>query len=78
MVDEHKCFRKGGKRKLLVNPFGDGDAINADYNIRAKQFGAFAALRGFEALIRHKWKRSSRMTDEKYAGGRIVNDIAWH
>ena len=51
MVDEHKCFRKGGKRKLLANPFGDGNKINADYNIRAKQFSAFAALRGFEVLI---------------------------
>ncbi len=63
MVDEHKCFRKGGKRKLLVNPFGDGDVINADYNIRAKQFGAFAALRGFEALIDEAQREAEQQND---------------
>lgn len=51
MVNEHRCLRKGGKRKLLENPFGNPDELNDGYNIRAKQFGAFAALRGFEALI---------------------------
>ena len=52
MVDERKCYRKGGRRMALENPFGDNsEALNKDYSIRAKQFGAFAALRGFDEMI---------------------------
>lgn len=52
MVDERKCYRKGGRRMALENPFGgSGEELNKDYSIRAKQFGAFAALRGFDKMI---------------------------
>lgn len=52
MVDERKCYRKGGRRMALENSFGcDSDELNKDYSIRAKQFGAFAALRGFDKMI---------------------------
>ena len=52
MVDERKCYRKGGRRLALENPFGDNsDELNKAYSIRAKQFSAFAALRGFDEMI---------------------------
>ena len=63
MVDERKSFRKGGKRKLLANPFGYGNELNEDYNIRAKQFCAFAALRGFEDLIEEAQEDAAKEND---------------
>ena len=52
MVDEQKCYRKGGRRLALENPFGDNsDELNKNYSIRVKQLGAFAALRGFDKMI---------------------------
>lgn len=50
MVDEYKCYRKGGRR-ALEDPFFYGNEVNVEYNIRAKQFSAFAALRGFEEML---------------------------
>lgn len=36
----------------MENPFGDNsDELNKAYSIRAKQFSAFAALRGFDEMI---------------------------
>ena len=36
----------------LENPFGDNsEVLNKDYSVRTKQFGAFAALRGFDEMI---------------------------
>ena len=47
----------------LENPFGDNsEALNKDYNIRAKQFGAFAALRGFDEMI----EEAQREAAQKY------------
>lgn len=63
MVDEHKCYRKGGRR-LLEDPFFDGNEINVDYNIRAKQFGAFAALRGFEEMLEEVKEEVEREYDK--------------
>lgn len=61
MVDERKCYRKGGKRKAVENPFGDnGDELNKNYSIRAKQFGAFAALRGFDEMIEEAQREAAQ------------------
>lgn len=48
---EHKCFRKGGRR-VIENPYRNGEGeLNTHYSIRAKQFAAFNALRGFDEMI---------------------------
>ena len=61
MVDERKCYRKGGRRMALENPFGDNsEARNKDYSIRAKQFGAFAALRGFDKIIEEAQREAAQ------------------
>ena len=61
MVDERKCYRKGGRRMALENPFGDkNDELNKDYSIRAKQFGAFAALRGFDEMIEEAQREAAQ------------------
>ena len=45
----------------LENPFGDNsEALNKDYNIRAKQFGAFAALRGFDEMIEEAQREAAQ------------------
>ena len=45
----------------LENPFGDNSkALNKDYNIRAKQFGAFAALRGFDEMIEEAQREAAQ------------------
>lgn len=49
----------------LENPFGDNsEALNKDYSIRAKQFGAFVALRGFDEMI-EKAQREAAQEYEK-------------
>ena len=61
MVNERKCYRKGGRRLALENPFGgSGEELNKDYSIRAKQFGAFAALRGFEEMIEEAQREAAQ------------------
>ena len=61
MVDERKCYRKGGRRLALENPFGDNsDVLNKDYSIRAKQFGVFAALRGFDEMIEEAQREAAQ------------------
>lgn len=63
MVDERKCYRKGGRRLALENPFCvKSDELNKDYSIRAKQFGAFAALRGFDEMI----EEAQREAEQEY------------
>ena len=61
IADERKCYRKGGRRLALENPFGDNsDEMNKDYSIRAKQFGAFAALRGFDKIIEEAQREAAQ------------------
>lgn len=37
MVDERKCYRKGGRRLALEKQFGaKSEELNKDYSIRAK------------------------------------------
>lgn len=49
----------------LENPFGaKSDELNKDYSIWAKQFGAFATLRGFDEMLeeaRGMWRRSRKI-----------------
>lgn len=53
-MDERKCYRKGGRRMATENTWdslGNGEEFNKDYSERAKQFAAFAPLRGFDELL---------------------------
>ena len=61
IADERKCYRKGGRRLALENPFGDNsDEMNKDYSIRAKQFGTFATLRGFDEMIEEAQREAAQ------------------
>lgn len=50
-MNDDKYFRKGGRRQAVHNPFKAETEDNADYSVRAKQFAAFDALKGFRELI---------------------------
>lgn len=50
MAEVKKCYRKGGRRKLEPQWLGE-DELSGRYSKRAKQFGAFAALRGYEEML---------------------------
>ncbi len=41
----------GDRRQAVHNPFKAAAEDNADYSVRAKQFAAFDALKGFRELI---------------------------
>ena len=49
-AEERKCYRKGGRRQLEPQWLRE-DALSGRSSKRAKQFGAFAALRGFEEML---------------------------
>ena len=50
MAEVKKCYRKGGRRQLEPQWLPE-DELSGRYSKRAKQFGAFAALRGYEDLL---------------------------
>lgn len=51
MINEaRKCYRKGGRRELEPQ-WLQQDELSGRYSKRAKQFGAFAALRGYEDML---------------------------
>ena len=50
MAEVKKCYRKGGRRQLEPQWLHE-DELSGRYSNRAKQFGAFAALRGYEDLL---------------------------
>ena len=51
MINEaRKCYRKGGRRELEPQ-WLQQDELSGRYSKRAKQFGAFAALRGYEEML---------------------------
>ena len=50
MAEVKKCYRKGGRRQLEPQWLRE-DELSGRYSKRAKQFGAFAALRGYEDLL---------------------------
>ena len=50
MNEVRKCYRKGGRRELEPQWLRE-DELSGHYSKRAKQFGAFAALRGYEDLL---------------------------
>ena len=50
MAEVKKCYRKGGRRQLEPQWLHE-DELSGRYSKRAKQFGAFAALRGYEDLL---------------------------
>ena len=50
MTEERKCYRKGGRRQLEPQWLHE-DELSGRYSKRAKQFGAFAALRGYEEML---------------------------
>ena len=50
MAEVKKCYRKGGRRQLAPQWLHE-DELSGRYSKRAKQFGAFAALRGYEDLL---------------------------
>ena len=50
MMEQRACYRKGGRRK--PEPIWDEQQeYRGLYNKRAKQFGAFQALRGYEEML---------------------------
>ena len=64
---ERKCYRKGGRRTAMENPcdsLGNGEKFNKNYTERAKQFAAFAPLRGFDELLEDA-QREAAMEDDK-------------
>ena len=50
MNEARKCYRKGGRRELEPQ-WLQQDELSGRYSKRAKQFGAFAALRGYEEML---------------------------
>ena len=50
MNEARKCYRKGGRRELEPQ-WLQQDELSGRYSKRAKQFGVFAALRGYEDLL---------------------------
>ena len=50
MAEVKKCYRKGGRRQLEPQWLRE-DELSGRYSKRAKQFGAFSALRGYEDLL---------------------------
>ena len=50
MAEVKKCYRKGGRRQLEPQWLRE-DELSGHYSKRAKQFGALAALRGYEDLL---------------------------
>ena len=50
MNEARKCYRKGGRRELEPR-WLQQDELSGRYSKRAKQFGAFAALRGYEDML---------------------------
>ena len=50
MNEARKCYRKGGRRQLESQWLRE-DELSGRYSKRAKQFGAFAALRGYEEML---------------------------
>ena len=50
MDEVKKCYRKGGRRQLEPQWLHE-DELSGRYSKRAKQFGAFAALRGYEEML---------------------------
>ena len=50
MAEVKKCYRKGGRRQLEPQWLRE-DELRGHYSKRAKQFGAFAALRGYEEML---------------------------
>ena len=50
MAEVKKCYRKGGRRQLEPQWLRE-DELSGPYSKRAKQFGAFAALRGYEEML---------------------------
>ena len=50
MAEVKKCYRKGGRRQLEPQWLHE-DELSGRYRKRAKQFGAFAALRGYEEML---------------------------
>ena len=50
MNEARKCYRKGGRRQLEPQWLHE-DELSGRYSKRAKQFGAFAALRGYEEML---------------------------
>ena len=50
MAEVKKCYRKGGRRQLEPQWLRE-DELSGPYSKRAKQFGAFAALRGCEEML---------------------------
>ena len=50
MAEVKKCYRKGGRRQLEPQWLHE-DELSGRYSKRAKQFGAFAALRGYEEML---------------------------
>ena len=50
MAEVKKCYRKGGRRQLEPQWLRE-DELSGPYRKRAKQFGAFAALRGYEEML---------------------------
>ena len=49
--NERRCFRKGGRRGLESTRSPEANAIQAIPQKRAKQFAAFAALRGYAEML---------------------------
>ena len=50
MNEARKCYRKGGRRQLEPQWLRE-DELSGRYSKRTKQFGAFAALRGYEEML---------------------------
>ena len=50
MAEVKKCYRKGGRRQLEPQWLRE-DELSGPYSKRATQFGAFAALRGYEEML---------------------------
>ena len=50
MAEVKKCYRKGCRRQLEPQWLRE-DELSGPYSKRAKQFGAFAALRGYEEML---------------------------
>ena len=50
MNEARKCYRKGGRRELEPQ-WLQQDELSGPYSKRAKQFGAFQALRGYEEML---------------------------
>lgn len=63
-MNDDKYFRKGGRRQAVHNPFKAAAGDNADYSVRAKQFAAFDALKGFRELL----EAEEAEAEEEYDG----------